>query len=111
MPPALYDIKNGTVVLGHLTELVYEVPANTSLINITGPVYDADSSCYAYLDPEPWWWNGGVVPSADPSKPLYRPEQTLLILPTDPAVEYRLIVGSGAAECAVSSVVTYSYFK
>lgn len=109
VPPALHDITNNSVVLQNYTELTYKVPSNTSLLNITGPVYDQDLSCYAYLVPEPWWWNDHVMPAANPYKPGYRPDQTLLLMPLDPEQEYELVVGGGGKPCAVSGVTTYSY--
>lgn len=109
IPPTLYDIRNSSVVLQNYTELTYKVPTNSSLINVTGPVYDANVLCYFVLDPEPWWWNGGVLPSAEPAKPEYRPNQTLILLPVDPAVEYQLIIGASGKPCAISGITTYSY--
>lgn len=113
LPEPQYDSVNGSVVLHNLTELTYTVPPNTSLINITGPVYpvsDADARCYALLSPDPWWV-GTFVPEAQQGKPEYRENQTLILLPVDPTVQYELVIGAFAPECAISGVTTYSYLE
>lgn len=109
VPPTVYNIRNESIVLQNHTEITFKVPPNTSLLNITGPVYPEDTNCYFLLDPEPWWWNGGVIPAADQNKPAYRPNQTLIMIPTDPAVEYQLIMGAGGKPCAITAVTAYSY--
>lgn len=114
-PPSQHEIINGSVLLGGLTEITYSVPRNTSLINVTGPVYDDNSPhrsyCYAILDPEPWWWSPDCLPKSDALKPGYRADQTLLMLPTDPTVEYQLVIGAmgRTRTCAVSGITTYAY--
>lgn len=110
VPPAMYDITNSSVVLYNYTEITYRIPANTSLVNVTGPVFPEDTNCYFLLDPEPWWWNDDVMPAADQDKPEYRAEQTLILLPTDPTAEYHLVMGAGNEKrCALSGVTVYSY--
>lgn len=49
------------------------------------------------------------MPLAYPRKPAYREDQTLFVIPTDPAVRYRLIIGAMGPLCVVSGVTTYSY--
>lgn len=106
--PAEWEIGDGVLGLMDWTEITYEVPLNTSIINVTGPVSDELAGCYARLEPEPWWWND-VMPLAYPTKPAFRADQTLFFLPTDPAVKYKLIIGSMGIQCIVSGVTTYAY--
>lgn len=109
-PPALYDVVNGSIALLNLTEVTYSVPPNTSLINITGPTYPHDhTGCYMLLEPEPWWWNGDVVPLVAPWAPDYRPDQTLWMIPVDPSVEYQVIIGASSSYCTITAITTYSY--
>lgn len=110
VPPQHHDIENNSVTFTTYTELVYDVPAQTSLINITGPVFDAPmAGCYAILDPEPEWWNSDMIPTANPGKPSYRADQTYMLLPTDPRVTYQLIIGANGNDttCAVTGITTY----
>lgn len=85
--------------------------------NVTGPVYNDNSPsrfyCYAIISPEPWWWNPKALPTADAQKPEYRPDQTLLMLPLDPAAEYRLVIGAlgRTRTYSVSGITTYAYVK
>lgn len=100
---------NGSVLLKNTTELTYSVPANTSLLNITGPVYNEGAAwCYFLLNPEPFWWSN-IIPTANPARQAYRANQSLMLLPLDPTVEYELIVGAGGSSCAVSGVTSLVY--
>lgn len=112
IPPQHHDIVNDSLALSFYTELVYNVPSHTSLINVTGPVFNgSDAGCYAVLHPEPWWWNSEMVPRANPAKPECRADQTLFMLPTDPSVTYQLVIGARGNDtiCSVSGITTYAY--
>lgn len=106
--PAEWKIGEDALELLDWTEMTYDVPSNTSIVNVTGPVFYELGGCYARLEPEPWWWNN-VIPLAYPTKPAHRAGQTLFFLPTDPAVKYKLVVGSMGVQCIVSGVTTYAY--
>lgn len=107
--PAKASISSeGALMLELWTEVVYDVPPHTSLINITGPVSMDTHSCYARLEPEPWWWSSSM-PMTHPMKPTYRANQALLVLPLDPAKEYKLIIGAMGHACAISGIMTYSH--
>lgn len=54
--PARWDIRQDAIALRRRTEIAYEIAPNTSLINVTGSVSNESMSCYARLEPEPWWW-------------------------------------------------------
>lgn len=112
VPPKHVDVINGSAVFSFYTELVYNVPPHTSLINVTGPVFESPSAgCYAILHPEPWWWTTAILPKVKPAKPEYRANQTLMLLPVDPSVTYQLIVGAMGNDtlCSVSGITTYAY--
>lgn len=112
VPPQYHDIVNNSVALSFYTELVFNVPSETSLINITGPIFNgSDAGCYAILHPEPWWWSSEMVPRAYPGKPEYRAGQTLFMLPTDPSVTYQLVIGARGNDtiCAIEGITTYAY--
>lgn len=115
LPPGL-----GTALrVDGFTEVVYEVPDNTTLLNITGPVGSGSFSCYAVLEPRPSWW--GELPKlwAEYRQPT---NQTLFVFPLDPTIKYQLAMGSVESQnstsvesekystCKLGAVTSYSYF-
>lgn len=109
---------NAIVIEGY-TELAYDVPDNTTLLNITGPIMSY-YSCYAAIKPRPAWWNG--LPSFRTGAGLALGDQTFFVLPLDPTVKYQLAMGSvdsmsndspalnTYANCAVAGITSYSFF-
>lgn len=102
------------------TEIVYDVPRNTTLLNVTGPVGTGSFSCYAVLEPRPSWW--GVLPRFEAG---YRQStnSTLFVFPLHPAIKYELAMGSvgsqssfsvesdtALATCQIGGVTTYSFW-
>lgn len=109
---ASWTNSNNGALLEKATELTFEVPANTTLVNVTASVGVGDS-CYAVLEPMPYWWNLKSVPMAVQNKPSVRlDEQTMFVLPTDPTVKYNLTVGAfgNTTKCHVGGVTSYSFF-
>lgn len=108
--PARWDVSGDALALRDWTEVTYKLPLNTSMVNVTGPVFNETALCYARLEPEPWWWSRHM-PVAYPQKPGERADQTLFVLPTDPTEEYQLVIGSRGDLCTVSGVTTYAYVE
>lgn len=111
-PNATWTNANNGVMLEKATELTYEVPANTTLVNVTSAV-GVGSECYAVLEPMPVWWNLKSVPMASQSKPHIPPhEQTLFMLPMDPTIRYNLTIGpfGNTTKCHIGGVTSYSFF-
>lgn len=117
-PPALQQAKfyDDAIVLRNLTELHYEVPANTTLIRVYGPVGSNDlswygSQCYAALDPRQSWWRTNNLPLSAPLKAVNATNQTMFLLPVDPAVRTTLKIGTYGLQssCFVSGVSSYPF--
>lgn len=110
-------IDNG-IQLRTYTEVTYDIPANTTLVNITGPLGEP-FSCYTAVKPAPAWWGwsnynnklGYLLVSS------HRPEvrsETFLVFPLDPTVKYNLSMGGDGnktALCNVGGVTSYSFFR
>lgn len=111
--------QNNAIVVGGYTELAYDVPDNTTLLNITGPIMSY-YSCYAAIKPRPVW--GKKLPSFRTGAGLAPGDQTFFVLPLDPTVRYQLAMGSvdsmtnGSpaldkySNCAITGVTSYSFF-
>lgn len=111
-----FHFNNGHLVLENSTELIYTVPSNTTLIEVLGPVGDYSdwsglSRCYAVLNPRPRWWQKPNFPLSVSQKFVNASDQTMFLLPIDPAIEYEVRVGSYGNEtsCPVSAIRTYPF--
>lgn len=111
-------IDNG-VQLREYTEVTYDIPENTTLVNITGPLGE-NFSCYTAVKPAPGWWGWNNytnllgVQSFENSRSEARPSETFLVFPLDPTVKYNLTVGGYGNEtalCNVGGVTSYSFFR
>lgn len=112
-----YDVADDRLLLKNNSELVYTVPPNTTLVEVLGPVGSYDNYteygyCYAHLVPRPSWWLSGNIPTSDSDCPVNATDQTMFLLPIDPANTYQLHVGAlGTDEtCPVSAIRTYSFY-
>lgn len=115
-PSAIYDVVDGHVLLSNTSELVYALPANTTLVEVLGPVgshgrWRGNAECYATLTPRPPWWRDTNFPRSSSVKGRNATDQTMFLLPTPPDVQYTLHVGAfGQHEsCAVAAVRTYPF--
>lgn len=98
--------------------MTYGVPKNTTLVEVLGPVGidgevgDDPQECYARFQPNPFWWSEKRVPVGTSLKHQNRMEQTLFLLPLDPAVQYTLFVGptNMTMSCRVSHIRSYPFF-
>lgn len=113
--PPVHDVKGDYLLIGNATEAVYKVPQNTTLVEVFGPVgenseWEGYGSCYASFDPKPSWWNG-LIPVSSAQKLLVNMKnQTVFLLPIDPAQEFTLRVGAPANEsCPISGIRTYPF--
>lgn len=104
------------VYLRNLTELSYQLPSNTTLVEVLGPVgrnnmTSYGSQCYAALDPRPIWWRNGSFPLAAGEKAVNATNRTMFLLPVDPAVRSTLKGGTLGwdASCFISGVKTYPF--
>lgn len=118
------DVHGDTVFLREQTELVYDIPEHTTLVEVLGPVgrendmddgIDGDPGlfeCYAYLDPPPFWWTPQRLPTSLALKPQNDIRRTLFLLPIDPAVRHKLHIGptTDRMRCPVSHIRSYSYY-
>lgn len=118
------DVHGDTVFLRVQTELIYEVPEHTTLVEVLGPVgrendmddgIDGDPGlfeCYAYLDLQPFWWSPKRLPTSLSLKPQNDIQRTLFLLPVDPDVRYKLHIGptTDGMRCPVSHIRSYSYY-
>lgn len=111
------SIDNG-IQVREFTELTYDVPENTTLLNITGPL-GQNFSCYAALKPIPAWWKPRTdVPllgtqQFSSHRAENRSSETFLVLPVDPTVKYKLSMGgysNYSAKCNVGGVTSYSFY-
>lgn len=112
-----FFVNDGYVVLLNSTELTYDLPDNTTLVEVLGPSgqgqgWEGDSQCYAVFDPRPSWWQSPNFPTSISRKPTNSTEQTMFLLPVDPAVKFKLRVGGLGqnTSCQVSAVRTYPLF-
>lgn len=104
-------------VLYNMTELVYKVPQNTSLVEVLGPVggypyWWGRSECYATFQPRPSWLKDDVLPTSVSAKVTNVSEvQTMFLLPLAPDVEYTLYLGgvSHQTSCPISAIRSYPY--
>lgn len=110
-------IDNGIQVLDY-TEVTYDVPANTTLLNITGPL-GQNFSCYAALKPPGPWLTGKTsspllgVMTFSSQRPEVRASETFEVVPLDPTVKYELSIGgysNYSAKCNIGGITSYSYF-
>lgn len=109
-------IDNGIQVREY-TEVTYDVPENTTLVNVTGPLGE-NFSCYAALKPAPSWWKSDDGPllgtmGFSNARPEVRESETFLVLPLDPTVKYELAMGGDtnvSAKCNVGGITSYSFF-
>lgn len=110
-----YFVTEGHVVLANHTELVYQVPKNTTLVEVLGPSgtnarWLGNSMCYAYLNPRPSWWKYGNPPVSVSRKALDATNQTMFLLPIDPEVGYEVRIGGlGSTNCPLSGIRTYPF--
>lgn len=109
-----YTLERGYLTLVNQTEMVYDVPQNTTLVEVlgeVGPDGGSSSECHAVLVPKPSWWIDGNAPRCGPGKEFNRTRQTMFLLPVDPAVKYTLHVGSlrGLGVCPINGVRNYHF--
>lgn len=109
-------VVDDAIQLGSSTELFYQLPANTTLVRVFGPVGLQDATtdgsvCFAALDPLPSWWNNKTYPKSSSHKMLNGTNQTMFLLPVDPTVETKVIVGpdNENAQCWISGISTYPF--
>lgn len=114
--PFNYDVVDDSVVLKNSTELTYKIPANTTLIQVLGPVGKYNQSfdgsrCFAALDPHPPWWRNFSFPLSASYKLLNQTNRTMFLLPVDPAVDTTVIVGpvGNVSSCWVSGISSYPF--
>lgn len=117
LPKPMYHVHGDHLLLPGNAEVAYNVPPNTTLIEVLGPVGNrtsiwwGDSECYAYLNPRPSWWLSSNVPTSRSVKPLNATEQTMFLFPIDPAIAFELRVGAlgNTTTCPVSAFRTYPF--
>lgn len=110
-------VEDDVLWLSKNTELNYKVPKNTTLIQVLGPVGvhgtlgDNRQECLAHLQPPPFWWTNKRLPLSVSLKPQNRVQQTLFVLPVDPAVEHKLYLTSSDPNvtCRVSHIRSYPF--
>lgn len=115
LPPGFPD----TLRLDGYAEAVYDVPRDTSLLKVLGPVGQGPFSCYFSVRPDPGWY--GELPKfwADQAEVT---NQTLFVFPLDPDIKHELAMGSvesrssatvdggGYDNCQFNGVTAYSYY-
>lgn len=113
-----YDVADDRLLLRNNSELVYTVPQNTTLVEVLGPVGNADNYseyglCYAHLNPRPSWWLSPSYPTSDSDCPVNVTDQTMFLLPVDPEIVYQLRVGAlgNDTTCPVSAIRTYPFYQ
>lgn len=110
------DVIDDSLVLFNSTELSYRVPANTTLIQVLGPVgtYNKTSEpnrCYAAVDPHAPWWGNKSFPRSWSYKLRNDTNRTMFLLPVDPAVDTTVKIGAlgDRASCRVSGFKSYPF--
>lgn len=111
-----YEVHDGYLLISWDSEVIYKVPQNTTLVEVTGPVgtdgnWEARSVCYASLDPRPSWWLPNNFPFSNSRKAVNATNQTMFLLPLDPEVSYELHIGSPGSNnsCPVSAIRSYPF--
>lgn len=119
--PALgpkYSVLDDHIILANSTEMVYQVPRNTTLLEVLGPVGTNDawvgrSLCYVYLDPKPSYWAPPVAWSTSTKKKLhnYVANQTMFLIPLPPDTQYSVRVGNMGQDttCPVGGFRSYPF--
>lgn len=110
----VYVVTDGHVALGNSSEIAYTAPQNTTLIEVLGPTgsnpnWVGDAECYAFLNPRPVWWRTSEFPLSTSRKAVAANNQTMFLLPVDPAIQYEVRVGGLGREntCPVSAFRSY----
>lgn len=111
-----WDIVDASVMLKNMTELSYQLPSNTTLVEVLGPVGDgnmssAGSRCYATLDPRPEWWRNATFPLSASEKMVNGTNRTMFLMPVDPAIRATVRVGGLGMDstCFISGIKAYPF--
>lgn len=111
-----WDIIDASVMLQNMTELSYQLPSNTTLVEVLGPVgysnmTSAGSMCYASLDPRPEWWRNGTFPLSASEKMVNGTNRTMFLMPVDPATRATVRVGGLGMDstCFISGIKAYPF--
>lgn len=112
----LYYVNDDHLVLRTNTEISYQIPFNTTLVEVLGPVgshptWLEHSECYAYLNPRPSWWLPLNYPIATSRKAVNATDQTVFLFPLDPSIAFELRVGvlGNATTCPISAFRNYPF--
>lgn len=105
--------EDGVLWLSKNTALTYSVPASTTPIEVLAPVVvhgtpgdNRQAWCIALLLPEPFWWTSRRLLLSVSVETQNRIQQTLFLLPVDPAVEHKLYLESSTANATSESATS-----
>lgn len=111
-----YEVIDGALQLEFGTEFVYQLPHNTTLVEVLGPVgqnffWGNYTECYALLNPRPSWWIHSNFPVSKARGIVNATDQTMFLLPIDPEVPFELRIGHLGDDrtCQVSAIRTYPF--